>query len=296
MRGGDSRPSSGVADAGAPASSTAFTDQLAPAAPTARPRVPRGWSATCIISRTVARFFTITGTELRFSLCYRYGIFNYDLAASGVEHDGGRPAAVFEAAGQVRARILVDLHRDVFGLQQRHGRRVPVSGGVDDVAPMAPDGLQIHQDEAVFAFGAREHVSGPLVPTPAPRNRRPRLTARRTGREKAASQPMLRAAMATWIDPRLPSLPVTADEAVTAAILDPVVGDPYDTRSRRTQPASSDPEPVSTAPIPVSVGPNIARSWRYADYSNNARCRRRHPDIDTSAAGGQHQQGQREQQ
>ena len=87
-----------------------------------------------------------------------------DFVAVRVEDDGGGPAEIFVAGGQIGARILVGFHHDVTALQKFYDGGIAVGVGVHDVTPMAPDGFEIEQDESIFAFGVGESLVGPRLP------------------------------------------------------------------------------------------------------------------------------------
>jgi len=73
-----------------------------------------------------------------------------DLGAVGGEDDGGGPAVVAVAIGQVRAQILVDAQRYVVRGDFILDRLVAVALFVHDMAPVAPDGLEVEQHEAML--------------------------------------------------------------------------------------------------------------------------------------------------
>ena len=74
-----------------------------------------------------------------------------DLAAVGGENHGRRPAVIFVAIGDVRARFLVHSDREITGADQRDDGWIAVGLVVHDVAPVAPDRVQIEQHEFVLA-------------------------------------------------------------------------------------------------------------------------------------------------
>ena len=87
-----------------------------------------------------------------------------DLRAIGGEDDGRRPAVILIAIGDVGPRILVDFDQDVALVEQADDDRIAVSDVVHDVAPVAPDGFKIEQDEFVLCAGLRESSVRPGLP------------------------------------------------------------------------------------------------------------------------------------
>ncbi len=92
-----------------------------------------------------------------------------DFLAIAVEDDGGGPAEIFVAGGEVGAGILVGFDYDVAALQKFDDGGIAVGVGVHDVAPVAPDGFEIEEDETVFMFGVGEDLVGPRLPIQARR-------------------------------------------------------------------------------------------------------------------------------
>src|SRR5262249_33393532 len=87
-----------------------------------------------------------------------------------------RPAPVLPAARDFRARVLVHLDRDVVLREERGDGRIAVRLGVHDVAPVAPHGLEVHEDELLLARGVCE---GALVEGAPVNLRRPAFRKRR---------------------------------------------------------------------------------------------------------------------
>ena len=87
-----------------------------------------------------------------------------DLAAVGIEDDGGGPAIFLVAIGEVGAGILIDPHREIARADERDDLGIRVGLVVHDVAPVTPDGLEIEEHEFVLAFGLLENRIGPGVP------------------------------------------------------------------------------------------------------------------------------------
>ena len=87
-----------------------------------------------------------------------------DFVAVAVENDSGRPAVVFVAIGKIGAGVLVGFDDDVVSLEHFDYGGVAVGVFVHDVAPVAPDGFQIEEDETLFLFGLREDGLGPWLP------------------------------------------------------------------------------------------------------------------------------------
>jgi len=66
-----------------------------------------------------------------------------DFLAVFVKHHGGGPAVILVAIGKIGARILIDFDGEIFLLNELADLGVAVGGGVHDMAPMAPNGLQV---------------------------------------------------------------------------------------------------------------------------------------------------------
>src|SRR5262249_34472802 len=77
----------------------------------------------------------------------------YDLRAVGGEDDSGRPAIVLVAIGDVGAGVLIDFDENVLGVEQADDGGIAVGVVVHDVAPVAPHGFEVEQDEFVLLAG-----------------------------------------------------------------------------------------------------------------------------------------------
>jgi hypothetical protein len=75
-----------------------------------------------------------------------------------------RPAVVFVSVGDIGARILIDLHREVtFGHQAAH-RGISIGLLIHDVAPVAPPGFKIEQHKLVLAHSLGKDRVRPWMP------------------------------------------------------------------------------------------------------------------------------------
>src|SRR6266540_5545647 len=82
--------------------------------------------------------------------------------------EGGRgPAAHVVAPIDVRAAVIVDLHRDIGFLDQPGHLGIAVGGPVHDMAPVAPHRADVQQDGHTTAFRLLECLVTPLAPPDA---------------------------------------------------------------------------------------------------------------------------------
>src|SRR5260370_39112235 len=86
-----------------------------------------------------------------------------NLVAASIENNRRWPAVLFVAVREIRTRVLIEFDSNVMRLQQLDDLRIAVGVGVHYVAPVAPHGLEIEQDETVVALGFSDRI-GPRAP------------------------------------------------------------------------------------------------------------------------------------
>jgi len=88
----------------------------------------------------------------------------HELLAAGVEDHGGGPAVVLVPVGEIGTLVLVDTDRKESLANQPDHLRIAVGGLLHDVAPVAPHGAQVEEDEALLGLGTLEDALVPGLP------------------------------------------------------------------------------------------------------------------------------------